>query len=368
MPKSQERTCNDRPLVSVVIPTCNRDDILERCLSALTRQTYSRFEVIVVDDASTDTTPDLLKRFAEDNPSINVQVIRNERHAGANPSRNRGISAAKGELVAFEDSDCVAEPEWIEELVAGFTDERVAAVTGLITDVPPRNIFELTFKGTHRLSKAGPARRLIAGNMCVRRELLLRFSLDEDRASQPVDATGSPDVTVSGRGDEEGLFLMLRAAGYRQFVVPRAVVLHDHHLTGRSFFRQALRGGRSAARLVYKYYLPPRLDLLTFVLAYATLPLGLFGARLLILPVGFFALAVAAISYNDVARKGKRVGEWLWTLPILLAYYHVRLFGYATEWVALRSGRRRLTRKRLGGASPTPEGPLPHGRGSDNSP
>lgn len=351
MPERQEPTRNDRPLVSVVIPTCNRDDILQRCLLALTHQTYPNYEVIVVDDASSDSTPDLLKRFAEQHPSIKLQVIRNEQHAGANPSRNRGIQAAHGELIAFEDSDCVAAPTWIEELVAGFTNERVAAVTGLVNDVPPRNIFELTFKGTHRLSQAGPARRLIAGNMCVRRELLLRFSLDEDRASQPIDATGSPDVTVSGRGDEEGLFLMLRAAGYEQLVVPRAVVVHDHHLSGRSFFRQALRGGRSAARLVYKYYLPPRFDLLPFVLAYATLPLGLIDARLLVVPAGFFTLAVAAISYNDIARKGKRIGEWLLTLPILLAYYHVRLFGYATECVALRSGLRRLTRKRLNAAS-----------------
>ena len=335
------------PLLSVVVPTCNRRDELRRCLEALAEQTYGNFEVISVDDASTDDTPEFMRQFIRDHPDLNIRYLRNERCAGANPSRNRGIHEAKGEFVAFEDDDCIAERDWLEKLMCGFTSERVATVVGLVKDPPPANIYELAFKGTHRVASAGPATRLIAGNMCVRRDLLLANPLDEDRASQATKSDGTPDVTVSGRGDEEGLFLMLRAAGYEQRVAPDAVVLHEHHYTRRSFFGQALRGGRSAARLVYKYYLPPRLDLLPFMLAYLTLPLVFVHQWLAVAPAFFFAGALTAIMYNDLFRKGKTLGETIRTFPLLLAYYHVRLVGYVTEALRLRLSSHGITRERL---------------------
>lgn len=338
---------SEAPLVSIVIPTCNRQDVLARCLDALTRQTCPSYEIIVVDDHSTDDTPTLLRRFAERHPQLNFQALRNQQHAGANPSRNRGIQASRGEFVAFLDNDCIAEPDWLGNLMRGFTGGRVAAVTGRVVDPPPRNIYELAFQGTHRLASAGPANRLIAGNMCVRRALLLEHRLDEDRAAPSVDKHGQPDVTVSGRGDEEGLFLLLRAAGYQAWVVPDAVVLHEHRLNRRSFFRQAFGGGRSAARLVYKYHLAQRLDMLPFLLAYLTLPLALVNPRLVAAPVFFFVGALAAITYNDLIRKGKTVGETIRSFPMLLVYYHVRLCGYVLETLRLRLSKPTLQRVRL---------------------
>ena len=133
---------------------------------------------------------------------------------------------------------------------------------------------------------------------------------------------GTPDIAVSGRGDEEGLHLALRAAGYELRAAPDAVVLHEHHYTGRSLFRQAFRGGRSAARLVYKYYLPPRLDLLPFILAYLTLPLVLLGWWYAVVPGFFFCGAAAAITYNDLFRKGKSIGETVLTFPVLLVSWN----------------------------------------------
>ena len=338
---------NDAPPVSVVIPTCNRRAILQRCLEALAAQTYENYEIIVVDDCSTDDTPEFLARFAEQHPDLNLRCLRNENHAGANPSRNRGIEIATGDLVAFLDSDCIADPDWIANLVAGFQTDRVAAVTGLVRDAPPTNIFELTFKGTHRLAKAGPANRLVAGNMCIRQDILRQHVLDVDRASQPVGADGRPDVSVSGRGDEEGLYLYLKASGFEIIAAPNAVVLHEHHYTGRTLFRQAFRGGQSAARLVYKYHLPPRIDMIPFVLTYTTLPLMLVRIWLGAIPAFFFSGAIAAITYNDLFRKGKTVVETAITFPILLLYYHFRLVGYVSETLALRLGFRSIKRKRL---------------------
>ena len=347
MSRTLQQTTANAPLVSVVVPTCNRREIFERCVEALAGQTYPNYEVIIVDDHSTDDTPEFLQRFTADHPDLSIRCLRNEANAGANPSRNRGIREAKGEFVAFEDSDCIAEPDWLERLMGGFTSDRVAAVVGLVEDPPPANIYELAFKGTHRIPPSGPVKRLIGGNMCVRRELLFAYMLDEDRTVPATNRDGATDITVSGRGDEEGLFLMLRAAGHEQRAVPDAVVLHEHHYTGRTFFKQALCGGRSAARLVFKYYLPPRLDMLPFLLTYLTLPLILVHRWFAVLPVFFFAGALAAITYNDLFRKGKTIGETVRSFPVLLAYYHVRLIGYVREAIALRLGMHRMKRHRL---------------------
>ncbi len=335
------------PRVSVVVPTFNRRQILERCVEALAAQTYSNYEVIIVDDGSTDDTPRFLEQFAASHPELDFRYSRNEPNLGANPSRNLGIRKATGEFIALQDNDCIADPDWIEQLLRGFTSERVAVVVGRVESPPPSNIYELTFKGTLRVPGPGIANRLVSCNMCVRRELMLKYMFDDDRAAQARNPDGTVDVTVSGRGDEEGLYLMLRAAGYEQRVVPEAVVLHEHRYTGRSFFKQAFRGGRSAARLVYKYYLPPRLDMLPFMLTYLTLPLLLSDRWFAAVPVFFFAGALAAVTYNDLARKGKSIGETLRSFPMLLVYYHVRLAGYVTESARLRLRRSMIQRVRL---------------------
>ena len=332
------------PAVSVVVPSCNRSQMLKRCLDALALQTHTAYEVIVIDDGSTDDTRGMVERFSGEHPALRLHYLRNQRNLGANPSRNRGIAAARGEFVAFLDSDCIAEPEWLERLMQGFSDDTVAAVTGLVNDKPPQNIYELAFKGSHRLDRRGPAHRLVAGNMCVRTEVLRRRTLDEDRAHHQ---SGAPDLEVSGRGDEEGLFLIIKAAGMRMMTVPDAAVLHDHDYTRRSFFKQALRGGRSAARLVYKYYLPPRLDLASFILGYISLPLIAFARVLVVIPLTFFAAACAALAYNELFRKGKSVGETIRIFPVQLAYYHVRLFGYLSESLRLRMTSNNIARVRL---------------------
>ncbi|MCH8244156.1 MAG: glycosyltransferase family 2 protein, partial [Planctomycetes bacterium] len=162
------------PAVSVVVPTCNRRPMLQRCLEALAAQSHENYEIIVVDDCSTDDTPDFLKRFADRHPNLKLRCLRNQTHAGANPSRNRGIEIAAGDFVAFLDSDCIADPDWLEQLLRGFTSDRVAAVVGMVDSPLPTNVYELTLRGTHRVPGPGVANRLLGGNMCVRRALLLK--------------------------------------------------------------------------------------------------------------------------------------------------------------------------------------------------
>ncbi|MCZ6746659.1 MAG: glycosyltransferase family A protein, partial [Acidobacteria bacterium] len=112
------------PLVSVIIPTYNRADYLEQALSSVFRQTFTDYEVIVVDDGSTDHTPDVLKSYQE-----RITSLRQE-NSGAARARNRGIRLARGNWVAFLDSDDMWQPVALERLVAGAAQYPEA---GLIT-------------------------------------------------------------------------------------------------------------------------------------------------------------------------------------------------------------------------------------------
>lgn len=116
---------NDKPKVSVIINTHNRAYHLKRLLDCLTRQTYDEFEVIVVNGPSTDHTEQVLKDYGE---AIRVETCP---EVNLCMSRNIGVRAAAGEIVAFIDDDAVpGGPAWLEELCKPFRDRTVGAVGG----------------------------------------------------------------------------------------------------------------------------------------------------------------------------------------------------------------------------------------------
>ncbi|HSJ35606.1 MAG TPA: glycosyltransferase family A protein [Acidimicrobiia bacterium] len=96
------------PLVSVIIPTRDRLPLLQRALESVFNQSYANLEIIVVDDGSTDGTAETLAKDER------IRLIRLEESVGGAAARNRGIAAAKGELIAFLDSD----DEWLPEKIA----------------------------------------------------------------------------------------------------------------------------------------------------------------------------------------------------------------------------------------------------------
>ncbi len=116
--------------VSVVINTLNRCESLERTLIALREQTFRRFEVIVVNGPSTDQTTEMLRHFADD-----VRIV-DCGDAVLGISRNMGVEASAGDIVAFIDDDAIPAPDWIELLVGAFVDDSVSAVGGPVFDVP----------------------------------------------------------------------------------------------------------------------------------------------------------------------------------------------------------------------------------------
>jgi glycosyltransferase involved in cell wall biosynthesis len=134
------------PLVSIVVPTRDRADQLEACLESMLRVTYPSLEVIVVDNAPSNGSTEMMvrTRFAS-HPRI--RYVR-EARAGASLARNIGAHVARGEFMAFTDDDAEVDPLWVSALVAGFNGgPRVVCVTGLTLpsalETPAQQAFEV---------------------------------------------------------------------------------------------------------------------------------------------------------------------------------------------------------------------------------
>lgn len=127
-------------MISVVIPTRNRAALLQNALDSLTRQTVSDdvFEVIVVDNGSTDGTADTVRGFTTRLPGLRCV---HESEPGLHAGRHRGVHEAQGEVLVFADDDIEALPSWLSAIEEAFTDTEVVLVGGnnlpLFVNEPP---------------------------------------------------------------------------------------------------------------------------------------------------------------------------------------------------------------------------------------
>ena len=113
----------DNSTVSIVVPVYNSAKTLPACLESLSAIDYSNYEIIIVDDGSTDNTQEMCESY----PSIKYVKLTN---GGPSRARNKGIELASGEFVAFTDGDCIVNPNWLTELSKGFIESKVAGVGG----------------------------------------------------------------------------------------------------------------------------------------------------------------------------------------------------------------------------------------------
>lgn len=120
------------PLVSIVIASYNRSSsLLKYTLPAIEKLTYPNYEVVIVDDCSTDNTQNLLKQYQETRE--NIHIFRNRKNRGAAFSRNFGVAQAKGDIIVFIDDDVSPFPDCLDEFVKVYTqDLEVMAIWGCI--------------------------------------------------------------------------------------------------------------------------------------------------------------------------------------------------------------------------------------------
>jgi glycosyltransferase involved in cell wall biosynthesis len=111
-------------MISVIIPTFNEEENIAQCLVSLSHQNIPRsdYEIIVVDGGSKDATCEIAKKYAD---SVFTQT--SKKVGGA---RNDGVKAAKGDIVATTDADCILPPDWIKNLAEDFKDPKIVQVYG----------------------------------------------------------------------------------------------------------------------------------------------------------------------------------------------------------------------------------------------
>src|SRR5262245_55227910 len=105
---------SESPKVTVVIPVYNREKYVAAAIESILAQTFSNFELLVIDDGSTDGSREVIQSFRD----LHVHLVCNETNLGIPRTRNRGIQRAHGEYLAFLDSDDWAYPERLGKQVA----------------------------------------------------------------------------------------------------------------------------------------------------------------------------------------------------------------------------------------------------------
>ena len=116
------------PLISIIIPAYNANRHLEKCLQSIISQTFHNFEVILIDDGSTDCSFEVCREFANKDKRITVVTQTNN---GASSARNRGIEIAKGRWITFIDADDYVEKNYLECLCKNIGDAKTLIIQGL---------------------------------------------------------------------------------------------------------------------------------------------------------------------------------------------------------------------------------------------
>jgi glycosyltransferase involved in cell wall biosynthesis len=234
------------PPISVVICTRDRTDLLKGALQAILALDYPHREIIVIDNApSNNSTAELVAGSP-------VRYVKEER-PGLDWARNRGIAEARHEIIAFTDDDVRPDVGWLRGIAAGFAEEEIMAVSGLVApaelETEAQIQFELGYGGMlqyiHSLKVDGSklsARELlwasaygVGANMAFRRQVFAEVGT--------FDPALDVGTATRGGGDIE-MFHRILAKGYSTFYAPRAFVWHVHRRSGEALGKQLMDNGR----------------------------------------------------------------------------------------------------------------------------
>lgn len=218
-----------KPLVSVIIPAFNDNARLKICLKALEEQTFPKdcYEVIVVDNASAEDIKGVVSKFGRVKFAFESQP-------GSYAARNKGISLAKGEVIAFTDSDCIPDSEWIKRGVAILQSiDSCGLVAGRIdlffqnpehpTAVELYESIEMSFSQEENIEK---------DHFGVTANLFTFKSV--------IDNVGCFDYTLKSGGDREWGRRVFEA-GYQQIYADDALVAHPARYSFSQLYKRVAR-------------------------------------------------------------------------------------------------------------------------------
>lgn len=117
-----------KDLASIIIVNWNCEKYIAKCLEAVFKQTYGNFEIIIIDNGSTDGSEEIIRNYG-----TQIQLIHNPTNLGFSKANNQGIKRSKGEFVLLLNADAFIEPDFLEEMFkVAKSDERIGLVTGKI--------------------------------------------------------------------------------------------------------------------------------------------------------------------------------------------------------------------------------------------
>ncbi|WP_050023957.1 glycosyltransferase [Verrucomicrobium sp. BvORR034] len=223
-----------QPRISVIVCTRNGSATLRNCLAALGTQTYSNYEVLVIDDGSTDQTPGIAREF----PFVKYH---HQPPGGLSAARNHGMRLATGEILAYTDDDCIPDEDWLRYLAPAFDEPSWVAAGGPNLPPPPRSLTEACVAAApgapaHVLMGNEEAEHLPGCNLAIRKAAL--------------EAIGGFRVEFTTAGDDVDVCWRLQEQGGRLRFVPAAVVWHHRRFTVSAYLRQQTGYGLAEALLI----------------------------------------------------------------------------------------------------------------------
>lgn len=231
------RLVEPHPLVSVIVCTYNGHRLLPACLESLERSTYGHLEVLVVDDGSRPGIDAIVARHSQ------MRYVRQE-HAGLGAARNFGARETRGEILAFTDDDCEADPDWVSYLVRELQGQEIDACGGPNIATEAGSLMERCIQmspgnPTHVMLDDFRAEHLPGCNLAVKREAF--------------EAVGGFRERYRAAGDDVDFCWRLEFAHKRLGFAPNAVVLHRRRESWYRFFCQQLGYGRAEALLQWDH-------------------------------------------------------------------------------------------------------------------
>ena len=225
------------PRISVVICAYNAERTMDACLASLRELRYPNYEVIIVDDGSQDRTTEISRRYPE------MQLISQE-NKGLSVARNVGLEHATGDIVAYTDSDCVVDPDWLTYLAYKFVHSGFVAVGGPNLPPPEESMVAACVAAapggpTHVLLEDEVAEHIPGCNMAFTKKALLEI--------------GGFDPLHSAAGDDVDLCWRLQNQGYPIGFSAAAMVWHFRRNTVKAYLKQQMGYGKAEAQLYFKH-------------------------------------------------------------------------------------------------------------------
>ena len=228
-------------MISIIIPAYNAAQTIEACIKALQQQTTKEtYEIIVVNDASTDNTVAVAT-------AVGAHQIISKGKLGKSGTRNAGAQAAQGEILLFTDSDCEPLPDWIERMITPFRhDAEVVGVKG-------------AYYSRQRELVARFTQVEVEERYDRMRQLPTTNFIDTYAAAYKRDIfldNGGFDTSLPEVEDQDFSF-RLAAKGYKMVFVPEARVYHRHTTSAKHYFKRKFAIGKWKAMLMHRH--PERL-------------------------------------------------------------------------------------------------------------